>query len=325
MSNEINSKDEIFSHFTSDIDDRNGNMQNENEQVCLAKDYANFFSEYNVSTVEGFLDKIYEVIDEYVDLDHALEIVGELNKYIVADGTIKKEFLRRYGSRSNKYKSIEEIDRYIKSTEPRITNIWGLSKISQEFFKKVLVIASQENKKVIQTPAMAYMALLRFYVTNLINEISEVENSTQRIGIEYIKLIFNISVSVKEIELCWALHDNSVLSKLHTAGARSNKTNRDQDKSSYIEQMARNVWGIGCELLHTQLYNLFMRLQLIDDADRIGAANTLKRVAPENRLYGPGVKKIIDACPCQKESKCPLVKNFHMKKRFSLSVAKEKS
>ena len=298
--------------------------EKEQDQVDFADDFENYFIYYNSPSVEDFEIKVNELLDEYIELSCSLRIVDELNRYVVDAESIKKDFSRRYGNRSKKYENINYIDSYLDAIVPKARNIWEVKKISRDVFSKILTIASQENKKLIQTPAMGYVALLRFYVTNLINKMAEAEESGAFKGIDYIKLAFDVATAIKEMELRLALHDEKIIEKVHSVGARMNKLKREQKKYEHIERLANEIWYFGCELLHTQLFNLFVKVGLIDEKDRIGASNILKKLAPENRTYGPGVSKIIDTCPCNKESGCPLLFKVSIKKRYSLPVAKYK-
>ena len=316
---------------SDDLDDLLGSMEElrrirekEQDQVGFADDFENYFIYYNSSSVENFETKVNELLDEYIELSCSLRIVDELNRYVVDIESIKKDFSRRYGNRSKKYETINYIDRYLNAIAPKACNIWEVKKISRDVFGKILTIASQENKKIIQTPAMGYVALLRFYVTNIINKMAEAEEAGTFQGIDCIKLAFNVATAIKEMELRLALHDEKIIEKVHSVGARLNKLKREQKKYEHIERLSNEIWSFGCELLHTQLFNLFAKLGLIDDKDKTGASNILKKLAPENRTYGPGVSKIISTCPCNKESGCPLLFKVNIKKRYSLPVAKYK-
>jgi len=305
--------DEIFSEV--DI-----LLAEEQAQSLSARKFEDFIGGHDVASVEDFAQKVYELVDSYMEMNVALSFVDELNKYVVETGSIKSDILNKLGKTSNLYRDISYVDSYICSTDPRVTTIWEVKEVSADIFDTIVKIACRNSKSILKNSAMVRMALLRFYVVNLLNEVVETSKLKDNNNIDCIKAVYNISASVKEMDFCWSLNQSKILSKYHSVGARSNKVQRDSKRHEKLASIANEAWKFGCELLHTQLLNLFIITGMAKENDRIGIKNKLNEIAHRDRTFGHGAIKIIDACPCARQSGCPLILKVEMKKRYSLPV-----
>lgn len=306
------------------LDDIAGVLVKEDQQINLAGGYIDFFAGIGISSVDDFVEVIQESLDEYIGRRYALQVVGELNRYISTWEDFAEAYKVRHGGKSNAYKEVCRIGNYIDS-DPRVANVWEMKKTGKNLFNKFLAIVSKDNSDLIPKPTVARMALLRFYICHLAEKLIEETKYNRGRDVMSVKYAFNIGSALSELNLAFRLLDKDTLARLHTIGARANKTKRDSEEYKDLSSVARAAWDFGCDLLHTQMLYLFVLngKVALSSKGETSVKNKLKKIAPHNRVYGPGTEKIIDACPCDKRDQCPLIKKINPKKRYDLPVSKK--
>jgi len=306
------------------LDDIADVLAKEDQQINLAGGYIDLFAETSISSIDDFVEVIQESLNYYISRQYALRVVKELNRYISIWKCFTEDYKVRHGGKSNAYKEVCRIGNYIDSS-PRIANVWEMKKTGKDLFNKFIAIVSDDNSDLIPKPTVARMALLRFYICHLVEKlIDETEHDRGRDVIS-IKYAFEIGAALNELNLAFQLLDKDTLKQLHTIGARANKTERDSEKYKGLCDIAKEAWDFGCDLLHTQMLYLFVsngKVALSSKGETC-VKNKLKKIAPHNRVYGPGTEKIIDACPCDKRDQCPLIVKINPKKRYDLPVSKK--
>ena len=291
----------------------------EADQVSFAADFSSLSSNIRFDSFDSLAEDIYDLVEYYIPLEQAIQIVKELDKYVV-DENLQKQFLSRYGEKSIKYEDIVKIQRSVELSTPRPTNVWELKKMSPDSFDTVLRLACAFNPALLKNRTIAQMALLRFYIMHLVNALDDEIKSNGCNSMSALQYAFAISKCLGEIELCSAFNSQEIIKKLHTYGASINKKLRDDRRFSDIANISSDVWRHGCELLHTQLLLLLNIIGLVEEIDMESVNKKLKKIAPTNRVYGPGQKKIISTCPCSKEKDCPLCSGLGFLGQFRLKV-----
>lgn len=292
----------------------------EADQISFAADYTSLSSSIRFDSFDSLAEDIYDLVEYYIPLDQAIQIVAELDRYVVDEG-LRQQFLSRYGEKSIKYEDIVKIQRAVELSTPRPTNVWELKKMSPDSFDTVLRLACAFNPALLKNRTIAQMALLRFYIMHLVNALDDEIKSNGCNSMSALQYAFAISKCLGEIELCSALNSQEIIEKLHTYGASINKKLRDDRRFSDIANISSDVWRHGCELLHTQLLLLLNIIGLVKEVDIESVNRKIKKIAPANRIYGPGQKKIISTCPCSKEKDCPLAKKNSFQKRYNLPAS----
>lgn len=317
-------KDSADDEFKVKLDDIADVLAKEDQQINLAGGYIDFFAGISISSVDDLVEVIQESLDEYIGRRYALQVVEELNRYISTWGSFEENIRDRHRGNSSLYHKTSEIGDYINALNP-IKNIWELRACKKEIFDGFLAVVSQDSPRVIISPTVARMALLRIYISNNAHMLVKKEKRCRCVSVDRIKYAFNIGAAMNELNLASQLLDKDTLKKLHTIGARANRTERESDKYKDLCSVARAAWDFDCDLLHTQMLYLFVANGnvALNSKGETSVKNKLKEIAPHNRVYGPGTKKIIDACPCDKSDQCPLIKKINPKMRYDLPVSKK--
>ncbi|NDY58297.1 hypothetical protein G3N56_16310 [Desulfovibrio sulfodismutans] len=298
-------------------------LSKEEHNIVEAKNYLDMFFQTDSSDIKDLEEVIDEFLDGYISLIDAIKIIDELNRYILAEENVEADLRAKYGHISKKFEEISDTFRFVRCTSPRVENIWEMKKYDRDYFNKILKIATQENKEVMKNQAIVRIALLRFYIKNVFRTMKDANFANQDGRADVLKSAISLGIGLHQIELFSEFTEDTFLGKFHSIGASANKKKRDEQKNSDIGAIATEAWEYGCELLHTQLLHLFILTGVIDHSKEVSAKNKLKKVAPSSRIYGPGSKKTIDTCPCNKEHGCPLLQKIPMRKRLDLPVSKK--
>ena len=319
MSNE---KVRPSTNATKNVDNTVELLEWEGQQIALAGGYLDLFAGIDILLVDDFVEEIRESLDKYIDRQHAYRVIEKLNWYISNWDKFKQDFKARHGAKSADYEQVCRIGTYIDSSPP-ITNIWEMQKAGKNIFSKFLRITSKEDTESILKPPIARMALLRLYISHLTEKIwQETYSGHEQVGMHIIDA-FKAGAALNELYLAAGLLDKTTLEKLHYIAHSANTNARHAEKHKDICDDAKAAWNFGCELLHTQMLYLFISNDKIGSKDETCVMNKLKKIAPLNRLYGSGVDKAIDSCPCNKQDQCPLVKKINPNKRYNLPVSRK--
>lgn len=312
---------EMLEDIFGDMDAINNESRIEAEQISLAAKFAEFNSRFFFQSVDDLFDGIYDMLEDYIPLKQAIKIIDELNAYVVISNEMQQRFLERYGKTSNKYRDLLRIQYDVGEINPMPENVWDLKRCSPAIFEAVLRLACSVNSGVIKNKAMCHMAMQRFYILALMDIFMDKEGAVDVNRLEALQYLFIMTTAVKDLEIYYSLNDDNALEKLLKISMSANKKGRIRDKYANITELASKAWAFGCELLHTQMLLLLMLSKVISLDDRNAVNTKLKKIAPANRLFGPGQKKVIDTCPCCKGNDCPIVKELNLKKRFDLPVS----
>lgn len=307
------------------VDIANEESRFESEQMSLATIMSNDNFSLCFQSMDDLFDGIYDMLEDYIPLERAIKIIKEINTYVEVSEEMQQQFLERYGKTSNKYRDLMWVRDGVGAMRPMPSNIWELKNFSYDIFEVVINLASNVNSNLIKNKTIVRMAMLRFYILGLADDLVN-KLGFGNIGfVETMQRFFLMITAVKELELCYALNDDDMLEKLLKISSRANAERRHGNKSVRAIELALMAWNFGCELLHTQMRLLLVYAEIVDNDKSNIVSGRLKKVAPANRIFGPGQKKIIDTCPCHKEKDCPLVKDLNLTKRFDLPVSGKSS
>jgi hypothetical protein len=251
-----------------------------------------------------------------------MKILTILNGYAKMDGHFFSNLEGRYGKTSQR---VEKFRRFEFLAPPKAgQDIWTLKKSSHEAFLEILKLAAKEHKDLIPQPIIAHLALLRLYVVSLLDKLEESDERGMPDPAVTAYVVYAVGVALKNMEICWQTTDTKSLDRMVKIGSKGVQLRQYTEKYSAITGAAKKAWDHGCQLLHTQMLLLLKTKNLLEELEEANARNILRDCAPPLLVFGPGTKKILDACPCDKHEGCPLVTQYKISKRIRLPTSKRR-
>lgn len=310
----------------NDLDDILGGasllIQQEQEAANRARDYMDFLGDMTDASLHDFIDDVYARLDAFCSAAKAIRILAILNGYAKMDDQFFSNLEGRYGKASQR---VAWFRRFVILTPPKAgQDIWSLKTSSTEAFFEILKLAAKDHKELIPQPAIAHLALLRFYVVSLLDKLEENEGGDQPDPAVVAYVVYAVGVALKSMDICWQTADTKSLERMVKVGSKGIQLGRYAEKYSAVTSTAKKAWDHGCQLLHTQMLLLLKTVYLLEELEETNARNILRDCAPPLLVFGPGTKKILDACPCDKREGCPLVTQYKISKRVQLPTSKRR-
>ena len=315
--------------ISSDVD---ALIEEMNALVVMEQDAADNAQNYMLPTWEDscislseFCEEVHSRLDEYCSLSDSLKILEILNRYARLDVEFFRELECRYGKTSNRLKEFRFFE--YSTLEHQRQDIWKLKEASPDAFVAVLRVASEVCRDLIPHPAMAHLALLRFYVVSLLDKLEEMDarsadGNSAADPVEVAPVVFAIGTAFSSMEFCRQLKGVKSLRRLVSVSSSILKIRQNRDKCLAFTDLAKRAWDCGCKLLHTQMFYLLKNnTKLIGDLKDKLVKNKLKECAPDGRKFGTGVKKIVNICPCEISSSCPIVNEYKIESEIILPTS----
>lgn len=300
-------------------------VQQQHAAASRARDYMDFLGDTADAFLQGFIDDVYARLDAFCTAARSMKILAVLNGYAKMDDLFFNNLEGRYGKTSQR---VEKFRRFEFLTPPKAgQDIWTLKKSSHEAFLEILKLAAKEHKELIPHPIIAHLALLRLYVVSLLDKLEESDERGMPNPAVIAYVVYAVGVALKSMEVCWQTTDTKSLELMVKVGSRGVQLGQYTEKFSAVTDAAKIAWDHGCQLLHTQMLLLLKTNKLFDELEEANAKKLLRDCAPSLLVFGPGTKKILDACPCDKREGCPLVSRYGISKRILLptSIRRKKS
>ena len=300
-----------------------------NALVVMEQDAADNAQNYMLPTWEDscislseFCEKVHSRLDEYCSLSDSLKILEILNRYAKLDVEFFRELEGRYGKASKWLKEFRFFE--YSTVEHQRQDIWKLKEASPDAFVAVLRVASEVYRDLIPHPAMAHLALLRFYVVSLLDKLEEMDANGNSAAdpVEVAPVVFAIGTALSSMEFCRQLKGVKSLRRLISVSSSILKIRQNRNKCLAFTDLAKRAWDCGCKLLHTQMFYLLKNnTKLICDLNDNLVKNKLKECAPDGRKFGTGVKKIVNSCPCSISSSCPIINECKIESEIILPTS----
>ena len=312
--------------ISSDVD---ALIEEMNALVVMEQDAADNAQNYMLPTWEDscislseFCEKVHSRLDEYCSLSDSLKILEILNRYAKLDVEFFRELECRYGKASKWLKEFRFFE--YSTVEHQRQDIWKLKEASPDAFVAVLRVASEVYRDLIPHPAMAHLALLRFYVVSLLDKLEEMDANGNSAAdpVEVAPVVFAIGTALSSMEFCRQLKGVKSLRRLISVSSSILKIRQNRNKCLAFTDLAKRAWDCGCKLLHTQMFYLLKNnTKLIGDLNDNLVKNKLKECAPDGRKFGTGVKKIVNFCPCSISSSCPIINECKIESEIILPAS----
>lgn len=315
--------------ISSDVD---ALIEDMNALVVMEQDAADNAQNYMLPTWEDscislseFCEEVHSRLNEYCSLSDSLKILEILNRYARLDVEFFRELECRYGKTSSRLKEFRFFE--YSTVEHQRQDIWKLKEASPDAFISVLRVASEVYRDLIPHPAMAHLALLRFYVVSLLDKLEEMDarsadGNSAADPVEVAPVVFAIGTAFSSMEFCRQLKGVKSLRRLVSVSSSILKIRQNRDKCLAFTDLAKRAWDCGCKLLHTQMFYLLKNnTKLIGDLNDNLVKNKLKECAPDGRKFGTGVKKIVNICPCEISSSCPIINEYKFESEITLPTS----
>ena len=270
-----------------------------------ASKYMDYSPQKDFSSIGDFVDWTYGRMDKLISEDKARAILQLLNGYVRRSHPLRAKTKRMYGERE-KYRAITKLFWEIEQLD--VDNIWDLKAKDQKLFCEVAKVANRDNQALLERPAIAHQALLRFYVASQLEKLECAGINDESILTKFLNEVLAASKALSVMEECARLSDREYLSRLSNE-AKQHATYNSEYKDAC--ELAEEAWRFGCKLLHTQMAELITGVLDLHSDKYKRVLKELKKVTGA-RLKGPGLKREIDSCLCSKAAQCPIAQRYNI-------------
>lgn len=302
------------------LDDVEVCLAEEERQIALAGNYADSMSLIEARSFDDFSVEVYFRMDSIITSTRALEVINSINQYMFISDAATEALAKKYGTKNQ---AIAELKRYRHEFNiDNVKDVWSLKETSYTNFIRFIKFVCRTCDAKFR-PVEAHTSMLRFYVGSLLKQMSDFKQDERQCTENDVKIAFTIGSVLKDMEFSVKVSDDTFSKVMHSK--HTSKQRNLHEQSVFVEEskVAKAAWDYGCELLHTQMLHLLEAVMGVRQDCLARVKKRLGDIAPAGKKFGPGNKKSLSGCPCDKGAGCPLKQRYRIHEYIDLPTSRK--
>lgn len=286
--------------------------------------------DYKFESIDVYIEYFYSFMDRMINAEDAKKHIDNINGFLIS---VKTKFNKNFFHNETINDSISAIKKEYKLTDSderyliRIhdiaqinanIDIWSCYNNTSELIDTLRLLY---KLKIIESKTITFLAIMRTVVIDLLDSLDDCLHGNELQVAELINTIHRISEITYLMRASNLSTEESFVKKIHSICASMQRKKQEKNKYENETILAENAWKIGCNLLHSQMNLLIKHIYKNKDLARL--SSKLKKVAPENLVFGKGSKKVISSCPCKLKNECKIGKMLSSNEVIDLPTSKK--